>query len=190
MRIKKQKLINIFFLIGFISFGYSNEKKLLSTDVLPLLEGVVNVTYEIAQNEKSSLSFGGGVLKYSVPNWEFSGTAIEVSYKIFPSKTALKGMYYGPVAGVLSISAKYEYEDVIITENGDVTIEKKTEQASGTFLGIGGYLGYRWIWTNRVALDLYASISYISGELIVSGEKAPFGGETTIGYGVRIGYAW
>ena len=176
-------------LLTIVSLGYPNEKNLLSTEVLPLLSGVINASYEKAVSEKSSFSIGAGFLKYSLPDWELSGTAIKTSYKIFPSKNALRGLYIGPTIGIISISAKHTYDEVRTTETGDTVVETKTSSANGSFFGIGGCLGYRWIWTNHVALDLYLSIGSISGEIKVGGERAPFGG-TSIGYGVKIGYAW
>ena len=186
--IKKIIILLLLTLINSVPFTYCGQKNLISTDVLLLLSGMLNMDYEKAIDEKSSMSYGLGYLKWSIPDWDISAVGIEAAYYIFPSKKALKGFFVGPSAGLVFTNVKHTYEVWTYTGSG-WRVEEKTDTANGTFVGIGGEGGYRWIWENNIVLSIGAAVGYILGEVKVGGDKLPYGG-LSAGLSVKIGYAW
>jgi len=184
-----KKLIILFIVMFFVSSGFSAEKNVLSTNVLGLLFGAVNAHYEMALNEKTGLSFGIGYSGISTDDWKISATGIGAGYYIYPAKEALKGFFVGPTIGITMVSAEYKYKE--ITGIWPYwTVEEKTDSASGTYITIGGDLGYRWIWKGGVAFGLGIGVGFTSGEIKIAGEKAPYGGTGLTRLSVDFGYAW
>lgn len=184
-----KKLFVLVILLSFISAGFSAEKNLLTTDAFSLLFGVLNASYEMLLNEKTSVSVGLGGSTISTDDWKISVIGIKGGYYIYPSKTALKGFFVGPAIGFSIVSAEYTYNEITGTWPY-WKIQEKTDKASNVLVSISGELGYRWIWESGFSLGLGIGAGFYLGSIEIAGEKAPYGGTGLTRLSVDIGYAW
>lgn len=121
----------------------SAQDQIIKTNPLGLAFGNFNAVYEKALNESSSVSVGASYL-YSFLGTDVSGFGVNGEYRFYitnQTKPAPEGFYAGPSIGFRSFS------------------ESDTD-ASLSVLGIGGTIGYQWIWKSNVTLELGAGPQY------------------------------
>lgn len=119
------------------------QDQIIKTNPLGLAFGNFNAVYEKALNEKSSISVGGSYL-YSFLGTDVTGFGLNSEWRYYitnTTKPAPEGFYAGPSFGFNNFSVK--------DEDGSVSI-----------IGIGGTVGYQWIWDSGVSLDLGAGPQY------------------------------
>ncbi len=170
-----KKVCSIFILLLVITAaGYSSqEENILTINVLELLGGSINGTYEFTSNKSSSLGLSGSFMSMSMSDWDISSWGIGGFYNFYPAEEALSGFFFGPSIGVMGVSAEY-----------------LNEEDTGTFFNLGGHLGYRWIWDGGVSLGLAIGAGYTAGEIEIAGDTIPISGVGLTRASVDFGYAW
>lgn len=161
----KKLLYSLLLIFFFISNGYSQAddqiilRKVIKTSPISLAFGNFNVRFEQAFDTQSSFQIG---LNYwfKIFGSDVSAFGVNGEYRYFIShetKPAPAGFYVGPTALASFIN------------------EKDTD-ASVTIIGIGGTIGYQWIWNSRVTLDVGAGPSYTFVIAEDDGASADFSG--------------
>lgn len=119
------------------------QDQIVKTNPLGLAFGNFNAIYEKALNEKSSVSAGASYL-YRLLGTDVTGFGLNTEYRYYitnATKPAPAGFYVGPSFGFRNFSEK----------NVDGSI---------SLIGIGGTIGYQWVWDSGVSLDLGAGPQY------------------------------
>lgn len=121
----------------------SAQDQIIKTNPLGLAFGNFNAIYEKALNEKSSISVGASYL-YSFLGTDVTGFGFNGEWRYYitnEKKPAPEGFYAGPSLGFRNFSVR--------DEDGSVSV-----------VGIGGTVGYQWVWDSGVTLDLGAGPQY------------------------------
>ena len=142
------KNFRLFFFMLLLFLGLSTQQsfaqdQIIKTNPLGLAFGNFNATYEKALNEQSSIGVGASYL-YSLLGTDVNGFGVNGEYRFYitnATKPAPEGFYAGPSIGFRTFS------------------EKETDSGV-SILGIGGTIGYQWVWDSGVTLELGAGPQY------------------------------
>lgn len=142
---------------------------ILKTNPLGLAFGSFNAAYEQALTDKASFVVGGNVYFGKIFDVKTTGFGAFGEYRYYitnEKKDVPEGFYVGPTGtfGFVNI----ESEDEIL----GVPVE--SESYSGGTIGIGGVIGYQWIFDSQVVLDVgigpqYTFALFDAGDLDYSG---------------------
>lgn len=165
------------------STAFSAEKNVLSSNVLGLILGSINGTYEFALDEKTGIGLSGYFFSRTFGDWKWSGVGFGGAYNIYPAKKALKGIFVGPSLSFSRLSFEY----TTTPWWGGV---ETTETSDSTFITIGGNFGHRWIWEGGFTLGLALGVGYTIGEVVIGDKTAPYGGIGLSRLSFDLGYAW
>jgi hypothetical protein len=149
-------------------------KNSLKLNPLSAAFGGVNLSYQRAVSEKSSLQLVTNYSSFKFTSTSYSGFGLTPEYRFQLGKnaTALRGIYVGPYARYSS----YKVED---TE-----LESK---ASMTSIGGGVVFGYQYVSRGGFTLDLFIGPGYSSNKFKVeSGNEENFND----GFGVANGFGF
>ncbi|MFA5859876.1 MAG: hypothetical protein WC955_12510 [Elusimicrobiota bacterium] len=188
------------FLFGLImlfvsSFGFAEVNNSLAFNVIGLLKGNINASYELGLNNKSSLKAGVTYFGSKRSDWEVSLNGASLGYNIYLDGKRLQGFFLGPVVGVSILSAKYTYFSYEYNGNyKDTVIEQysyvqKTVNGNLVFLTVAGNLGYKWIF-GGFTLVLNIGTGYSGNSLTLAGENVPFVGDSLTDASINIGWSF
>ena len=141
----------ILIVIFFFSFGAmaqdveveENLPNILKLNPISLAFGNFNLSYQRALSNSSAIQIGANYW-YRILGTEVKGYGVRGIYQFFLTnrvKAAPEGFYVGPQVSFNSLT------------------EKDTDKKVTT-TGIGVVLGYQWVWTSGIALDLGAGPMY------------------------------
>lgn len=151
MQLIKLNIVCFFFL----SFKLFSQSHILKTNPILFATGFMNVTYEHALNEKSSVSGGMGFTSK-----DGGGLAAQMDYRFYITHRKLacpEGFFIGPVLLFIRDDEENFY--------------------------MGALLGYQWIYSSGVSLDLGIGPQY---SIIGDAQDGEI-----FAYGVfSIGYSW
>lgn len=117
---------------------------IIKTNPIGLAFGNINLTYEMALSQALSFQVGGNFFT-RILGTEVSGFGINGGVRFYmtnKTKPAPEGFYVGPRVAFNSFTEKATDENV-------------------TTLGIGALIGYQWIFSSGVSLDLGAGPTYL-----------------------------
>ncbi len=181
-----KKLLVVAVMLGVLSKGvvFASATQSVTTNILGLAVGSVNGIYEFKKGDKDTIGVGGSIWSISSGDWKLSSTSLGVDYNIYKKGKILEGFYIGPSLWLNMVSAEYTSTTLV-----GWTIVKQTEKSSGTFITLGGNLGYKWLLDN-LAIGVGLGVGYTAGSIEVGGSKAPYGGFGLTRLALDIGYAW
>ncbi|MFH1368387.1 MAG: DUF3575 domain-containing protein [Elusimicrobiota bacterium] len=165
----------LFFVLAVVMvpcLGFSAESHLVRMDAFGVIGGASTINYEWAVDRDRSLSLEGVFWNRTLSNWKLDAVGAGIAYRFF-RENALKGVFWGPEAKIVSINAKL----------GDAS-------TGVTAVVVNYNVGHRWIWDGGFALDIVTGFSYFSGSLTIGYDTLALSGFTWGGVRVNIGYAW
>ncbi len=169
-----KKLIFIFCVVVFTGNSISAQKNVLKMNPLGFAFGIYNLTYERALSSSTSFQVKGSFFS-KLFGLEVSSLGFDADFKYFIThkrKPSPEGFYIGPGISINKTSYS-EFND-----------------GSATTFGIGGTVGYQWIWNSGFALDLGMGPKYLT--ILTSSDDLE--GETISGvvpnFTLAIGYAF
>ena len=180
------------FVIPSKSFAQDGKKNVFKTNLLSPIVGSYNFFYERAIAKKASLQLGVGFVNLNIgasagsasSSTKMSGYRITPEFRFYPSsnKSAPKGFFVGPYI---------TYQDLTLKVTNSAGVEGK---ASLTTFGGGLILGYQWLISDIVALDLFAGGGSSSGSVTVDSNSNGFTSNSFAsgnfsGGGIRFGFS-
>jgi hypothetical protein len=134
---KRILILSLF--LGLAHIGFSQQyKNVVKTNPIGLAFGNINVTWEHATNEKSSILFGANFL-FQVFGVDVTSIGADFGYRYYFTHSKVEvpsGFNIYPQVG-LNYTSFPDVSDV-----------------NATLLGIGFTVGYQWAWDSGFALDL------------------------------------
>ncbi len=154
------KMKKVLFLFAFVIFAISMnaQDNIIKANPLGLAFGNFNATYEKVLNEKSS-----ALVKANY--W----------YKIFGVDVSLFGV--GAAYRYYITNAKKPVPAGFYAQGQASFSGGSTDGANFTSIGIGGQVGYQWVWDSGFVLDLGLGPNYV----ILNGEVDDFGSDSAGG---------
>ena len=184
----KKIILLLAFVFTLNAFGQYKRQNVIKTGVLRDLVGYLNIQYEHAFTDKSSLNglmfFNNDVIKLDNTNSiETSSFGIDIGYRYYYLKKHLapKGLYVSPGL-TFQMSSIDGFTGDAVGLNGNYTE-----------FGIFGVAGYQYIFKFGLTFDVYIGFkSYVSSaDIEYEGEKVNVGDTgTTLDLGLTIGYAF
>lgn len=151
----------------------TEQKMSITANPVGLIFGIANVQFAYKLNDNMALSIRGSYWGRTIGDWKWSSFGFGGAFQYFPMKSSLRGLYVGPDASVVFMSA--EYDD---------------DKDNTTFFGVGAEVGYRFVWKSGFTLDLSTGIQYLIGKLEIGDEEFPYGGFGWAGIGLGLGYSF
>lgn len=160
--IKKCIVLTVFTLV--FTINLSAQEQAIKANPIGLAFGVANAGYEFATSDAQTLTVAA--LYYNVSDVSGFGAGVEYRF-YFSSDEALRGWHAGPSLGYFGLTDDFDN--------------------SAGFFSIGGEAGHQWIFGEHFLLDVFAGLSFVTGDsdsLSVSVDSLG------VGLGVSLGYAW
>ncbi|NNC95789.1 MAG: DUF3575 domain-containing protein [Chitinophagales bacterium] len=139
-----KKLLVLVVLLGVIQTADAQEKNIIKTNPIGLAFGNFNIAYERAVSDASSLQFGGNFF-FKLFGTDVSGFGLNAAYRYYVthnSRVNPEGFFVGP---------RLAFN----------TFTESSSDASVSTMGIGGLIGYQWVFDINLTLDLGAGPTYL-----------------------------
>ncbi len=172
---KKIFLPALFVMVAFFSHESSAQSNAIKLNILSPIFSTINVSFEHAMSESSSLQLGFFYTGAKVSSLKYSGFGITPEYRIYLSDTpAPAGFYVAPFL---------RYQAV------NLSVEGSSSEADFSAIGGGAVIGKQWVFKQRVTFDIFLGPSYSSGKMkVTSGNEDEFDISGAFdGFGLRTG---
>lgn len=170
----KTKILVLLACAVFVVTSVQAQQNVIKINILAPIVKTLNLQYERALNDNSSLQLGLFYTAFSSGDTKFSGFGITPEYRFYLSETpAPQGVYIAPFLRYQSFSLEDEETD-----------------SEGDFKAFGGgvILGKQWIFKEKILLDIFIGPAYYSGSVDAkSGDDDDFETGAFDGFGVRTG---
>lgn len=159
-----------------VTTGFSQSNAIKINILSPILN-TINLSYEHALNESSSLQLGFYYTGVKISDLKYAGFGITPEYRFYLSETpAPDGVYLAPFV---------RYQSVKLTET------TSTYEANLTAIGGGVIIGKQWLFKQKITLDIFLGPSYNSGSTEVK-DTGNGSGDVSVsgafdGFGLRAG---
>jgi hypothetical protein len=173
MQLKKYSstlVLAILLLLPLLSKAQENTFKI---NILSPIVRTLNVQFEHALSETSSIQIGAFYTGASVGDTQFAGFGLTPEYRFYLSESpAPQGVYVAPFARF---------------QNFKLTTDIDDSEGKITTFGGGLIIGKQWIFKEKIVLDLFIGPQYNSGSAEVTSGSSSLDVGSADGFGVRAG---
>jgi hypothetical protein len=161
--------------IGVSGLLLAAERKTVTTDVLGVLSGSINIEYEKPLDKNNSLVLSGSVIDSDEGDTEYSGFGLACDYRRYINDK----MNYKAKAGEgFFVAGTAGFAMLDLEDHG-----RKTDE---TYLLVGGLFGFKYIFDGGFTMEAAAGPVYVMGDDFYDYEVEG----VNLGISLKVGYTW
>ena len=138
-----------------------------------LLVGIGTAGIELGVGRRSSVELGGIAVYSQEDGVRISGGGGGIGFRYYPNSGELSGTVVGVRLDVVSL-------------NGESFRINRTE----LYLGVGGFVGYRWLTRSGVVVEPVIGYEYLAGQRPLVPGSQPVQDDLGLILGIGIGHSW